>query len=50
MNKFRMTDTTGSLALITCVKLPPPFWNIAHTAQACPKAFRHARKLVLIDN
>ena len=30
------TDTTGSLALITWVKLPPPFWHMAYTALACP--------------
>jgi len=38
----RMTDTTGSLALITCVKLPPPFWHMAYTALACPIALSTA--------
>ena len=36
------TETTGSLALITWVKLPPPFSNIAHTVSACPPAFSMA--------
>ena len=35
----RMTDTTGSEALMTCVNDPPPTWNIAITAHAWPPAF-----------
>ena len=27
-----ITETTGSLALMTCVNDPPPTWNIAITA------------------
>ena len=42
ISKPKITDTTGSEALITCVNDPPPFWNIAITAQAWPAAFSTA--------
>jgi hypothetical protein len=35
----RITETTGSEALMTCVNDPPPTWNIAITAHAWPPAF-----------
>ena len=42
MSSTSKTDTTGSLALMTWVKEPPPTSNIASTVAAWPRAFKTA--------